>query len=53
MGSVDFGTSRLSDFEIAFASSSGKEATLLEKSPIMNFRNQKFLINYFTVTSWI
>jgi hypothetical protein len=50
---LDFGTSRLSVFEICVANSSGKEASLLEKSPIMNFRNRKFLENYFTVISGI
>jgi hypothetical protein len=52
-GRVDFATSRLSGYEIAVASSSGKEASLLEKRPIMNFRNRKILINYFTAISWI
>jgi hypothetical protein len=50
---LDFGTSRLSGFEISVASSSGNEASLLEKSPIMNFWNREFLINYFRVISGI
>jgi hypothetical protein len=51
-GRADFGTSRLSDLEIAVNSSSGREASLLEKSPIMNLPNGKFRVNYFTVIFW-
>jgi hypothetical protein len=52
-GRVDFETSRLSGFEIAVTSSSCREASLLEKSPIMDFRNGKLLVNYFMVISGI